>query len=100
MKVREKGLKGRAAETRKEAIGSRGFNAFRLMQDKGTSGGEKEVFLDFLGHKVPIYKDDNGIGTIKEEDVPFVRGATLRFDGCDGTVSWTDIKVNVPSSVA
>ncbi|KAF8628179.1 hypothetical protein AX15_004060 [Amanita polypyramis BW_CC] len=95
IKIKEKGLKGKAAETRKEAISSRGFNAFRLMgrdQGKGVSGSEKEVFLDFLGHNVRIYRDGSGTGTVKEEEVPFVCGATLRFDGCGGDVSWSDIK--------
>jgi lupus La protein len=94
-KIEEKGLKGKAAENRKDAMNNRGFNAFRLMgQEKdSSSSAAQEVYLDFLGHKVRIYKDEKGNGTIKDEDVPFVRGATLRFDGCGGAVSWSDIKV-------
>src|ERR1700756_5674355 len=94
MKIEEKGLKGKAAETRKEAMNNRGFNAFRLMGQDKDSSVDQEIYFDFLGHKVRIYKDENGYGTIKDEDVPFVRGATLRFDGCGGAVSWSDIKVN------
>ncbi|KAF8636079.1 hypothetical protein AX17_003786 [Amanita inopinata Kibby_2008] len=101
MKIKEKGLKGKAAETRKEIMNNRGFNAFRMVQGKGSSsssssfnskGSEKEVYLDFLGHKIRIYKDESGNGTIKEEDVPLVRGATLRFDGGGETITWADIK--------
>jgi lupus La protein len=98
MKIKEKGLKGKAAENRKEAMNNRGFNAFRLMGlgTKGASSStdaEKEVLLDFLGHQIRIHKDESGNGTVKEEDVPFVRGATLRFDGCGGSLSWPEIKV-------
>lgn len=92
MKIEEKGLKGKAAETRKEAMNNRGFNAFRLM-GRDDSSAKQEVYLDFLGHKVRIHKDEKGNGTIEDEDVPFVRGATLRFDGCGGALSWSDIKV-------
>ena len=98
MKIQEKGLKGKAAENRKDAMNSRGFNAFRLMglgskDASSSSDAGKEVLLDFLGHKIRIYKDESGNGTVKEEDIPFVRGATLRFDGCGGSVSWSEIKV-------
>ena len=101
MKIQEKGLKGKAAENRKDAMNSRGFNAFRLMglgskdgkDASSSSDANKEILLDFLGHKIRLFKDESGNGIVKEEDVPFVRGATLRFDGCGGSVSWSDIKV-------
>lgn len=79
---------------------TRGFNAFQEMA-KGKDGGDKkksdgpaqDVFLDFMGKNILIHKDNEGNGTVDAEDVPFVKGATLRFDGCGGDVSWAEIKV-------
>ena len=98
MKIKEKGLTGKAAELRKEKINRKGFNAFREMENdsKGKSNGKAkekpEVFLEFMGTKIRVY-DDDGAGYVKEEDVPFVKGATLQFTGCGGDANFTEMKV-------
>lgn len=103
MKIKEKGLTGKNAKLRKDVMkGTRGFNAFREMaQNKASSSApgekqpKKDVYLDFMGTKILIHQDDKGNGSIKEDDVPFVKGATLKFDGCGGDVTWSEIKVCV-----
>lgn len=85
MKIKEKGLTGKAAKNRREAMTrTRGFNAFRETgrgggaadgADKGTDDAPKEVFLDFMGKNILIRKDSEGNGTVNAEDVPFVKGA-------------------------
>ncbi|KAJ6611771.1 hypothetical protein B0H10DRAFT_2055039 [Mycena sp. CBHHK59/15] len=82
MKIREKGLTGKAAEMRKNLYSSgRKFDA-------------EGVFLEFMGTTIPIQRGEDGTGEVKEADIPFVRGATLRFDGCDteAMVKFNDIK--------
>lgn len=104
MKIKEKGLTGRAANLRKESMASGpgkkgGFNAFREMgqfQDKkGNNAGQKgkpqEVWLEFLGQRIRVHDEDGG--SIKQEDIPFVKGATLKFEGVEGDVSFDEIKV-------
>ncbi|KAF9450511.1 hypothetical protein P691DRAFT_758105 [Macrolepiota fuliginosa MF-IS2] len=98
MKIKEKGLTGKAAKNRREMMTrTRGFNAFQETSkpkgdDKQSDGAAKEVFLDFMGENILIHKDDEGNGTVNAEDVPFVKSATLKFDGCGGDVSWAEIK--------
>ncbi|KAJ2931810.1 hypothetical protein H1R20_g5284, partial [Candolleomyces eurysporus] len=77
MKIKEKGLTGKAAEMK--------------------SGGDKpkqhnEAILEYIGNRITIRRDYEGNGSVDPEDVPFVRGATLRFDGCGGDCTWSDIK--------
>ncbi|PPR02286.1 hypothetical protein CVT24_011624 [Panaeolus cyanescens] len=97
MKIKEKGLTGKNANHRRELMTAKKFDAFREMA-KAKSGGEKkeevkkDVFLDFLGHKLLIKEDEDGNGTIDENDVPYVKGATLKFTGCAGDVTWSEIK--------
>ena len=110
MKIQEKGLTGKSAANRKEIMVSRGFNAFRDMgrsststADAGTTNGstttpaqtaeKKDVYLEFMGARIMVYTDAEGNGTVKAEDVPFVKGSTLKFEGCGGSVSWGEIKV-------
>jgi len=102
MKIKEKGLSGKAANHRRELIAyGKGFDAFREMakEQKGSGKGEKkeeekkDVYLEFMGTKILIHQDEEGSGYVKEEDVPFVKGATLKFDGCGGGVVWSEIKV-------
>lgn len=101
MKIKEKGLTGKAAKNRRELMTRpRGFNAFVEMtkgqgsdDKKKSDDSPKEVFLDFMGTNLLINKDSEGNGFVKAEDVPFVKGATLKFDGCGGDVSWSEIKV-------
>lgn len=105
MKIKEKGLTGKTANNRKEMMSTaRGFNAFREMaRAKSTPKtiGEKsdepkkDVFLEFMGTKILIQQDEEGNGSVKAEDVPFVKGATLKFDGCGGDVTWSEIKVRL-----
>lgn len=102
MKIKEKGLTGKTAVLRKQNIAGtgRGFNAFREMSQNG-KGKEKdgqgkdkpkaEVWLEFLGNRIRVHDEDGG--TIKSEDVPFVKGASLKFDGVEGDVEFDQIKV-------
>ncbi|KAG8215113.1 hypothetical protein J3R82DRAFT_8564 [Butyriboletus roseoflavus] len=100
MKIKEKGLTGKAADLRKDSISSRkGFNAFREAENpskakaNGKSKEKPEVFLEFMGDKIRVYDDNEvGVGYVKTEDVPFVRGATLKFTGCGGDANFTEMK--------
>ena len=97
MKIKEKGLSGKAANHRRELIAhGKGFDAFREMSKDKKSGKKeekKDVFLEFMGTKILIHQNEEGNGFVKEEDVPFVKGSTLKFDGCGGEVVWSEIKV-------
>ena len=103
MKIKEKGLTGKGANHRRELLSSQKFDAFREMaKDKANSkkkaAENKDVFLEFLGHKILIKKDEEGHGVVDEKDIPFVKGVTLKFDGCGGDVTWSEIKVKLSSS--
>lgn len=104
MKIKEKGLTGKAADFRRDNISSRkGFNAFREMENpsksKAKSKEKPEVFLEFMGDKIRVYDDnEDGIGYVKTEDVPFVRGATLKFTGCGGDANFTEMKARASIS--
>ena len=116
MKIKEKGLTGKAADLRKQNFGGsgrKGFNAFREMAElaKGGSGqggkdkdnsnsnnkgkGKPEVYLEFLGTRIRVHEEDGG--SVKPEDVPAVRGAALRFEGAGEDVSFDEIKVRARS---
>lgn len=94
MKIKEKGLTGKAAVQRRENILNRkGFNAFRDAKP-GQSAQPKEkpeIWLEFMGSKIRVYEED-GVGIIKREDVVHVKGATMRFTGCGGDVNFASIK--------
>ncbi|KZS89469.1 hypothetical protein SISNIDRAFT_479724 [Sistotremastrum niveocremeum HHB9708] len=100
MKIKEKGLTGKAADARRSLEYSgpkKGFNAFREMEQakkKGAKGGpakpEPEVWLEFMGKKVRVYHEDGG--SVKEEEYETVKNATLKFDGCGGDCKWNEIK--------
>ncbi|KAJ3510261.1 hypothetical protein NLJ89_g4779 [Agrocybe chaxingu] len=99
MKIKEKGLTGKSANHRRELLSSKKFDAFREMakaKSDGKGGAteeqKKDVFLEFLGHKILIKQDEDSNGTIDEKDIPFVKGVTLKFDGCGGDVTWSEIK--------
>ena len=101
MKIKEKGLTGKSANHRRDMISAKKFDAFKEMAkaktspQKGSEGEEKkDVFLEFLGHKILITQDEEGNGVIDDKDIPFVKGVTLKFDGCGGDVAWAEIKVN------
>lgn len=100
MKIKEKGLTGKAAINRKDLMSTRprGFNAFHEMAkgDKSNSKGGKdtpkrEIWLEFMGARIRVH-EENG-GSVKSEDVPYIQGSTLKFTGCGGTVSYKEIKV-------
>ena len=101
MKIKEKGLTGRSAAVRKESIARRGFNAFHEMAkpknspSSSTKPEKPEIKLDFMGSKVLVQVED-GVGSVNKEDVPFVQGATLKFEGDVGDVSFNQIKVRTP----
>ena len=67
--------------------------------EKGNKGKKKQsndqpkrqIVLEFLGQKIPVSEDDGG--SINENDLKFVKGATLKFDGVEGDVSFDEIKV-------
>ena len=98
MKIKEKGLKGKAAIVKRDHITRKGFDAFREMRmaaggkddKKETERAEPEIFVAFLGKKIRVL-EENG-GSVASEDVPCVRGSALRFTGCGGEVSYDDIK--------
>ncbi len=105
MKIKEKGLTGKAADLRKQNIagsGRKGFNAFKEMaeQEKGKKGkgndepkGKPDVYLEFLGNRILVHEEDGG--SVKPEDVPAVKGASLKFEGAGEDVSFDEIKVRV-----
>ena len=83
---------------RREVMSIKKFDACREMAKgkssaKTASEEKKDVLLECLGHEVPITQDDGGQGVIDEKDIPFVKGVTLKFDGCGGDVTWSEIKV-------
>jgi lupus La protein len=97
MKIKEKGLTGKTAANRKDSMANRprGFNAFQEMA-KGNKKAENEkpkpeIWLEFMGTRLRVH-EENG-GSVKEEDVPYVRGSTLKFTGCGVNVNFKDIKV-------
>ena len=100
LKIKEKGLSGKAADKKHDQINQKRFNAFRLKENKGLRDNgsseqpKKDVYLEFMGTKLFVHQDESGNGSVKEEEVPYVKGATLKFDGCgEGNIPWADIKV-------
>lgn len=98
MKVKEKGLKGKAAQYRRDREGGnglrKGFNAFR-MQD-GSKGKKEpapkpEVILDFMGSKLTVIDEDGG--RVDEASVPYVKNSALKVTGIEGDLSFDDVKV-------
>ena len=101
MKIKEKGLTGKAAVIRRQNIagqGRKGFNAFREMAEQGKDSSKKgkekekpEIWLEFMGSKIRVHEEDGG--SINGEDVGFVKGASLKFEGSGEDVSFDEIKV-------
>ena len=101
MKIKEMGLTGKSAILRKQSNlpgGRKGFNAFREMErEKSGKAGKSdkpkpEIWLEFMGAKIRVYEDDGG--SIKDEDVPYVKGSALKFSGCGGKINFEDIKAS------
>ncbi|KAH8986611.1 hypothetical protein EDB92DRAFT_1878941 [Lactarius akahatsu] len=98
MKIKEKGLKGKAAVVKRDHITRKGFDAFRLAGEgkdpksgkKDTGRAKPEIFVEFLGAKLRVLEEDSG--SVDAKDVPRVRGSALRFVGCAGEVSFDEIK--------
>ena len=100
MKMKEKGIKSKGDSVKDQIGGRRGFNAFREMakgkNDKGKSTSsvelpKPEIWLEFMGSKIRVHEEEGG--SVKEEDVPHVKGATMKFEGCGGEVQFNEIKV-------
>ncbi|TFY55179.1 hypothetical protein EVJ58_g8410, partial [Rhodofomes roseus] len=103
MKIKEKGLTGKAARLRKQTIQSgKGFNAFREMEEakknkdkkgKGKEDEKKEpeLFIEFMGSKIRVEPGEEG-GSVKDEDVPVAKGASLKFDGAGESTTFDEIK--------
>lgn len=106
MKIKEKGLTGRAALNRKDSIASnrKGFNAFKELEreKKGASSSgpstkaKPEIWLEFMGNKIRVHEED-GAGTVNKDEVPLVKGGTLKFSGSGVDVKYDQIKVRAPS---
>ncbi|KAL0571289.1 hypothetical protein V5O48_010680 [Marasmius crinis-equi] len=103
MKIKEKGLKGKAADRKRDTFNNRrGFSAFTVPKKEGGLAADdaapadgkpkREVYMEYFGKKLLISKDNHGNGTVKEEDIPFVKGSTLKFEGVGENFSWNDIK--------
>ncbi|KAF7974611.1 hypothetical protein HWV62_11578 [Athelia sp. TMB] len=100
MKIKEKGLTGKSAAIRRDSLvrpSGRGFNAFQEMnkeKNKGKEGAadkpKPEIWLEFMGTKLRVLEEDGG--SVQAEDVPYVKGATLKFTGCGGNASFKDLK--------
>ncbi len=101
MKIKEKGITGKQANVRREQTRSnvsiKGFSAFKEMERQGKLAATKdkpkpEIFLEFMGHKIRVYEENEG--SIKDEDVPHVKGSVLKFTGLEGTaLDMQDVKV-------
>ncbi|EIN05110.1 hypothetical protein PUNSTDRAFT_55034 [Punctularia strigosozonata HHB-11173 SS5] len=101
MKIKEKGLTGKAAEIRKDMLSTpsrKGFNAFREMaKEKGGKGGEEKakpkpsVSIEFMGQKIPVDEKD-GEGHADEDMFETVKGASLKFEGCGGECDYNEVK--------
>ncbi|KAJ3829652.1 hypothetical protein F5880DRAFT_1620546 [Lentinula raphanica] len=102
MKIKEKGLTGKNAERRRDTMIKRNFNAFAIPVSQGglrkytpaeDGKPKREVWLEFMGKKLLIERDEEGNGRVKEEEIPFVKGSTLKFEGVGENFSWNDIKI-------
>lgn len=96
MKIKEKGLTGAAAQINR--TGSRkGFNAFNMDKNsknktaKPSKEEKPEIYLEFMGTRLKVKEEDGG--SVDESEIPYVKGASLKFTGCDGDVRFAEVKV-------
>lgn len=94
MKIKEKGLTGKAIKRDNFNGGHRTFDAFREMKktDAKTKPAEKEVILEFLGTRLRIQGTSASDAHVQEEEVPRINHTTLRFSGCGGECPFDDVK--------
>jgi lupus La protein len=96
MKIKEKGLTGKAADQKRNNIRRGGFDAFKEMKEGEKSKAGPELVLDFMGKMIKVHEDESGVGYVKEEDIPTPKsGSMLKFEGCDenATLKFSHIKV-------
>ncbi|KAL5520353.1 hypothetical protein ACEPAG_9577 [Sanghuangporus baumii] len=104
MKIKEKGLTGKAAQWRRaheNSIPAKSFNAFRpndKRKDKKDSKDDKkpskpEVFLEFMGKKLKVLDEDGG--KIDEAEIPYVKNSALKLTGIEGNLTFDDVKVPI-----
>ena len=98
MKIKEKGLKGKAAQYRKDRESGnglrKGFNAFRTFdhgKEKKDAKPKPEVILDFMGSKLTVIDEDGG--RVDEASIPYVKNSALKVTGIEGELSFDDVKV-------
>ena len=103
MKIKEKGLSGQAAKAHKlyAPVTKKGFNAFNLKDSKDKAKGQNlkkqekpDIFLEFMGKRLKVNEEDGG--SVLEAEIPFTKGATLKFVGCGNEATFSDIKVATP----
>ena len=100
MKIKEKGLTGKAANQRREMMSGKKFDAFKLMEKEkkgaqpvpSTAPANEPIFFDFLGSKLQVETDDKGAGTVNADKITFVPHASLKWDGGGENVVWSDLK--------
>ena len=94
MKIKEKGLTGKAIKRDNYNGGHRSFDAFREMKktDAKSKPAEKEVILEFMGTRLPIKGTNASEARVEEDDVPRINHTTLRFTGCGGECPFDDVK--------
>lgn len=50
-----------------------------------------DIYLEFMGTRLKV-NEENG-GSVDESEIPYVKGASLKFTGCDGDVRFAEVKV-------
>lgn len=94
MKIKEKGLTGKAIKRDNFNGGHRTFDAFREMKkvDAKSKPAEKEVILEFMGTRLRIQGSSATEAHVDENEVPRINHTTLRFTGCGGECPFDDVK--------
>lgn len=98
MKIKEKGLTGPAAQINRTGT-RKGFNAFNMDENdqykhrlaRRSRKEEPEIYLEFMGTRLKVNEQDGG--SVDETEIPYVKGASLKFTGCDGDLKFGEVKV-------